>query len=357
MTDQQPPRKKPRSFNPNDPGMVVSTPEEETTSSSDTGDLNTDQAATTAEAPSSPTRLRLGWGALLFSALFGLGLLAAGAWFARFISITLDRQDWVGWTAWGLLGFAALAALVLSVREIVGFIRLGRLTHLRRDGERAIATGDPKLEKQVVKRLKTTARSQPHLRWDLDRFREDERHMQAPGQLLGLADRVLLANADKEARKTVYRAARRVGIVTAVVPVAFIVVLFVLFENLAMIRRLAGVYGGRPGFLGGIRLFWWIIGHIAATGMVALTDDLWGQFFGQDVARRVSKRLGEGAFNGALTARLGVAALEICRPLPHLETKPPRVRDILKELFPEITPGALLPQSWRAKDDDTSQKS
>ena len=58
--------------------------------------------------------------------------------------------------------------------------------------------------------------------------------------------------------------------------------------------------------------------HIVATGGVAMTDDLLGQFLGQDLLRRLSRRLGEGAFNGALTARIGMAAIDVIRPLPFL---------------------------------------
>jgi putative membrane protein len=64
-----------------------------------------------------------------------------------------------------------------------------------------------------------------------------------------------------------------------------------------------------------------------------LTDDLLGQFLGQDILRRLSRRLGEGAFNGALTARIGIAAIAVARPLPFRATKPPRVRDVLGEVL------------------------
>jgi putative membrane protein len=38
---------------------------------------------------------------------------------------------------------------------------------------------------------------------------------------------------------------------------------------------------------------------------------------------KLSRRFGEGVVNGALTARLGVAALEICRPMPfHSQPRP-----------------------------------
>jgi putative membrane protein len=107
----------------------------------------------------------------------------------------------------------------------------------------------------------------------------------------------------------------------------------VAIESLRLLRTIAGLYGGRPGGVGALRLARMVVGHLIATGGIALTDDLVGQFIGQDMLRRVSRRLGEGAFNGALTARIGVAAIEVCRPLPWLEAKPVRAREIAAELF------------------------
>ena len=54
---------------------------------------------------------------------------------------------------------------------------------------------------------------------------------------------------------------------------------------------------------------------------------------GQDLVRRLSRRLGEGIFHAALTARIGAAAVEVTRPLPFIEAPPIRVRDFLGELM------------------------
>jgi putative membrane protein len=65
-----------------------------------------------------------------------------------------------------------------------------------------------------------------------------------------------------------------------------IAVTFVLIENLRLLRKLAALYGGRPGFFGLLRLAQLVLTHMVATGGVALTDDLLGQFLGQDLLRR-----------------------------------------------------------------------
>ena len=157
--------------------------------------------------------------------------------------------------------------------------------------------------------------------------------MHDAGELLALADREMVAPLDREARRFITRAAKRVATVTAMSPMALIAVGYVLIENLRLLRSLAALYGGRPGFFGLMRLAHLVFAHMLATGGVALTDDLLGQFLGQDILRRLSRRLGEGAFNGALTARIGIAAIEVIRPLPYLAAKPPRVRDVLGEVL------------------------
>ncbi len=294
------------------------------------------------EAATPPERPGFGWFSAFISAVFIVSSLAIGLWFTRFISIALARDDWIGWTANALALFIAGIIVVVIVREIIGFLHLARLGHLRREAEAALENGEPGDERRVVAALRRLVSGRPAYRWALASFRDQERHKTRPGDLLGLADRVLLADADKEARRVIYESARRVAVVTAVVPIAFIAVLFVLFENIRMTRRLAGTYGGRPGLLGGSRLLMRVIFHIAATGAIALTDDLFGQFLGQDIMQRLSRRLGEGAFNGALTARLGIVAIELVRPCPHIETKPLRARHVISEIFPEFKATELM---------------
>ncbi len=279
------------------------------------------------------------WGSILASAILGAALLGAATWFYRLVSLALERQDWVGWTMSALLAIAALAFLMLVLREIVGFTRLARLHRVRADVTRALATKDRKSERKAVLRIASLYASRPETSWALRRFRDYARDVHDPGELLGLADREILASLDATARQLITRSAKRVATVTSLSPFVFIAMGFVLVENLRLLRLIATVYGGRPGWLGVMRLGRLVVGHMIATGGLALTDDLLGQFLGQDLLRRLSRRLGEGAFNGALTARIGVAAIEVIRPLPFLSTKQPRVRDILAEVLKPMVKG------------------
>ena len=271
------------------------------------------------------------WGSILAGALAGAAALGAAAWFARLVSAALVRDDWVGTLTLAFLLIAALAAIMLLLREIVGFFRLARLNRLKADVAAAVSQRDGKRERKAAKKLVALYAAPPELAWNLQRFRDHGRDIHDAGELLGLAEREILTPLDREARQRITRSAKRVATVTAMSPMVLIAVGYVLVENLRLLRGLAGLYGGRPGFIGVLRLARMVFAHIIATGGIAMTDDLLGQFLGQDLLRRLSRRLGEGAFNGALTARIGVTGLEVIRPLPFLAAKAPRVRDILGE--------------------------
>ena len=47
----------------------------------------------------------------------------------------------------------------------------------------------------------------------------------------------------------------------------------------------------------------------------------------------MSARLGEGVLNGLLTARLGLAAIEVTRPLPFAALPPPTLTDVAGNLL------------------------
>ena len=90
-----------------------------------------------------------------------------------------------------------------------------------------------------------------------------------------------------------------------------------------MMRELATLYGGRPGTLGTIRLAKMVAGHLAVTGGLALSDGVISAVIGKGLIGRLSARFGEGAVNGILTARIGLAAMDLCRPLPFLTQPAP----------------------------------
>ena len=146
-------------------------------------------------------------------------------------------------------------------------------------------------------------------------------------------ERALLRPIDAKVQREIAAAAKRVSVVTAISPRAFLDVLFVIAQIIRLVRRIAELYGGRPGLLGFVKLARSIGAHIAITGGMAVGDSLLQQIVGHGIASRISARMGEGVLNGLLTARVGLSALAVCRPAPFAIAKPPGVSDVAPFLF------------------------
>jgi putative membrane protein len=151
--------------------------------------------------------------------------------------------------------------------------------------------------------------------------------------LIDIAERALLIPLDRKAQAEIAAAARRVSMVTAISPRALLDVIFVIAQIIRLVRRIAEIYGGRPGLLGFIKLARSIGAHIAITGGMAVGDSLVQQIVGHGIASRISARMGEGVLNGLLTARVGLSALSVCRPAPFAIDKPPGVAEVAPFLF------------------------
>jgi putative membrane protein len=239
------------------------------------------------------------------------------------------REDWLGWLAVALIALAGIAVLAIVAREIAGLLWLRRIDRMRQRADLAAVRDDrPEAEAVVGDLVQLYAD-----RIDLApgrRATEARAHDVIDGRdRLVLAEADLIAPLDAAARRLVSDAAARVSVVTAVSPRAVVDLIFVAVATLGLIRRLAALYGGRPGFIGFARLTRLVITHLAVTGSIAIGDGLAQQLIGHGLAAKLSARLGEGVINGLLTARVGIAAIDVCRPLPFLERRRPQLSEIM----------------------------
>lgn len=301
----------------------------------DPADLPQGQAMQTVAALASARPSRLArWFWALAAALLG-AVLSVAAW--DFATGLLARSPLLGWAVTVLIGAFLLVLAVLGLRELAAFSRLRRIDGLHRATEAALSSGDLKQAKAVVSRLDTLYRSRDSLKWHRERLAELADEQVDASALLALAETELMTPLDAAAMREVEAAARQVATVTALVPLALADVAAALTSNIRMIRRIAEVYGGRSGTFGSWRLVRAVLTHLVATGAVAVGDDMLGTLAGGGLLGKLSRRFGEGVVNGALTARVGVAAIEVCRPLPFLAVKRPSVTALvaraLKGLF------------------------
>ncbi|MEZ5778940.1 MAG: TIGR01620 family protein [Paracoccaceae bacterium] len=260
------------------------------------------------------------------TALVGF-VASVAAW--RFVEGLLAANPVLGWIAAVLVGLFVLAAVLIALREWAAYARLVRLDRVHKAALQAVGSGDMKAAGQVVDRMVALYAGREDTAWGRSRLAERRGDVFDADALLALAESELMAPLDQAARREIEAAARQVATVTAIVPLALADVAAALIANLRMIRRIAELYGGRAGTFGSWRLLKTVLTHLVATGAVAVGDDLIQSIAGGGLLSKLSRRFGEGVVNGALTARVGVAAVEVCRPLPFAVLPKPRITNLV----------------------------
>lgn len=273
------------------------------------------------------------WAMLFWCALGGLMLLAIGVAVSGLITDLFARNQELGWLGLALAILAIVSLLVIAVRETTGLMRLATVERLRQRATEMIVSDNRIEARALVHELLALTRKMPHLA----RGRADlEGHLGEiidGSDMVRLAERELMTPLDQQARKLISMAATRVSVVTALSPRAVVDLLFVFGTALILVRRLAFLYGARPGTLSLARLVRQVVMHLAVTGGLAASDSLIQQLLGHGIAAKLSARLGEGVLNGLLTARFGIAAVDLIRPVPFAALPRPTLSDLMSEVL------------------------
>ena len=328
----QQPRRRPESFSEN----IVVTDDEDDPFLNPDKDLSAVPVAT-------PRKRRTSFGKIAAGAFGILLSLGIGLWTDRLIRELFARADWLGYAALAVLAVGILAVLALVIRETMGMMRLAAVQTIKAEAEAAVLETRPAKARAVVTRLTTLLSVNPETSKGRATLNATEGEVIDAPHLIALAERELLAPLDRKARALIVNASKRVSIVTAVSPRAVVDLLYVLYEAVRLIRAMAELYGGRPGTLGMFRLLRDVLAHLAVTGSIAVGDSLVQQVLGHGLASKLSARLGEGVINGLMTARIGIAAMDLCRPLAFHALKRPGIGDFIGDLTPSMSPRGNTP--------------
>ncbi len=277
---------------------------------------------------------KTGWraGRIFLTAAGVLISFAIALWTDALISQLFSRAGWLGWTGIAALAIALAALALMLAREWIALRRLDSVSLTRGRAARAYENNDEIQARQIVETLSAHLKAQPETASGRRILDETKGEIVDGRDLIRLAETELLAPLDRKAASLVMNAAKRVSVVTAVSPRALVDVGYILFESLKLIRALSELYGSRPATLGLLRLAKNVVAHLAVTGTVAMGDSLIQQMLGHGIAAKLSARLGEGVINGLMTARVGIAAMDLTRPLPFKVEKRPGMSEFLGEL-------------------------
>ena len=268
-------------------------------------------------------------GRWFFASLAALvsGLVGIAMW--DFVTGLLATRPTIGLVITALTALVLALLLLVALREALAYHRLGVLENLQSSISDARLGGRDDGTK-AAQNVMALYRGREELTWKINRVNERMPDQLDAESVLVLVETEVMDPLDKAALAEVESASRRVAMTTALVPIALADIGIALATNMRMVRAVAQIYGGRSGTVGSWRLVRAVLTHLVATGAVAIGDDLIGSVAGGAIAGKISRRFGEGIINGALTARVGITAITLCRPMPFVVREKPKTRNVVK---------------------------
>ncbi len=278
-------------------------------------------------APARPWRRLLLWSAgLLLVGLTGLE--------AHDLLVELfERSAWLGGGFALLLGGLTAGALGVFGREVISLARLARAEHLRQDSERLLTSEVHGQAGGLLERIERLYRDRADTGAAVARFHAQASDALNDGEQLRLFAATVLGPLDQRAYQLVRRGARDIGALTALSPLGLLDSALVLTRTLAMLRAIARLYGVRPGAATSARLLRQALLNLLAADIGELLSDAAVEATGATLLGVLSAKAGQGVMNGLLAARLGLAAMQLCRPLPFTQGQLPSLRQLRAELF------------------------
>ncbi|QXO18660.1 YcjF family protein [Vibrio ostreae] len=163
----------------------------------------------------------------------------------------------------------------------------------------------------------------------------DNSHSDA--EVLDMYDAMVVSEQDKKATKLVSQYATESAALVAISPLAVADMLLVAWRNFKMIDQLAELYGVELGYWSRLKLFKAVLVNMAAAGASELAVDASMDLLTMDLAGKVSARAGQGLGIGILTARLGLKAMSLLRPLPWHKDRAVKLGAIRKQIVAKVT--------------------
>jgi putative membrane protein len=275
-------------------------------------------------------RLLVGAGALSLTGLLGLEAY-------QLLTALFDTSSLLGSAFATVFGLTLLGALGLIGQELLALRRLSRAEALRDQARRLMGSAIHGQSEPLLQSIESLYAGRPGLKEATGRYHRQVSDAHDDGERLRLFAQTVLRPLDREAYQLVKRGARDIGALTALSPLGLLDGLIVISRTLMMLRAIARLYGVRPGFAASIRLVKDAGRNLIAAGVGELVSDAAVETAGATVLSMLSARAGQGVVNGLLAARLGLSAMQICRPLPFTADEVPSLRQLRTEIFERKT--------------------
>lgn len=275
--------------------------------------------------------------------LFGFSVVAQGIYQ---MSAAIQNHEWITLGTYSAGGIIVIAGIGSVVGEWRRLYRLRERAEERDIARELLQSHGLAKGREFCEKLAAQAgidNSYPALQ----RWHALLHETQNDREVVALYAKLVQPVLDQQARREISGSAAESALMIAVSPLAIVDMAFIAWRNIRLINRIAAIYGINLGYFSRIRLFKLVMLNIAFAGATELIREIGMDWISQDITARLSTRAAQGIGAGLLTARLGIKAMELCRPLPWMEGDKPKLGDFRTQLISQLK--SKLPKGETSK--------
>ncbi len=247
-----------------------------------------------------------------------------------------DNSFFFGTLFLGLILTAITAIATLSWRAYQDIQALRIVSTLQKEGQKIMANDGYGSAIYYLNKVAQLYAHNPEIKTRLERFYLTLNDSHHDRELCLLFSSYMMKDIDQQACRIVTQRSQETALLVMISQMAWLDSLLTLWRNIRMIRDVATLYGGRPGFLGSISLISVVLQNLIYAGASEVVADGVAEMLGSSVLSVMSAQAAQGLGSGILTARLGLHAIQACRPLPFSEDEKPRLKDIRKVIVSSL---------------------
>ena len=177
------------------------------------------------------------------------------------------------------------------------------------------------------------SRIQSQLAESIEQWQQAQQPHHDDAERLALYEAIVMRERDQAALAVVARWSAEAGVLVGASPLAALDLLFIVWRNTRMLDAIATCYGLELGLVSRIKLLHMVLFNLAFVGATEVSLDIGFQTLGADVVTKLSGRIAQGMGAGLLSARLGLKAMQLCRPIHfNPDSHAPSLKDVSKEL-------------------------
>ncbi len=254
----------------------------------------------------------------------------------HYIAQQYNNSLFLGTLFLGLILAISGIALTLSWRAYKNIQRLRTVSALQQEGQQLMETNGYGSAVLYLNKIAHFYTERPDVKARVEHFYVALNDTHHDREVCHLFSNQVMKDIDQQAYRIVTLRSQETALMVMISQIALLDMILTLWRNVRMIRDVATLYGGRPGFLGSIRLITSVLQNLIYADVSEMVAGGVAEILGGSMLSVMSAQAAQGLGSGFMTARVGLHTIQACRPLPFLEDEKPRFKDIRREILSSL---------------------